>query len=107
MDPADLAGAWTTNETELSFSLDADSAFRGKLEVAPFECDLSGAVNGINPAFNLYESMVAVDCGLLRLDVEMIIAISDRYNAAGGNDLALALVIARDQELAVGATATR
>ncbi|MCY4213815.1 MAG: hypothetical protein OXF68_09340 [Gammaproteobacteria bacterium] len=106
-DASALAGAWTTSETELSFSLNADAAFQGKLEVESFECDLSGAVDGINPAFNLYESTLAVDCGLLRLDVEMIIAISDRLNAPGGNDLALALVIARDQEVAVGTTATR
>ena len=107
MDAADLAGAWTANETELDFSLDADAAFQGELKVDPFECELSGALGGINPAFNLYESMVTVDCGLLRLDVEMIVAIGDRFNSAGGNDLAVALVIARDAEVAVGTTATR
>lgn len=105
--PEGLAGAWTTTESDLSFSVNADAEFNGSLEVSSFECDLSGALEGINPAFNLYQSVVEVDCsGLIRLDVEMILAISDQLTA-GGNDHALALVIARDDEIAVGTTATR
>ena len=105
--PEALAGAWTTTESDLSFSVNADAEFNGSLEVSSFECDLSGALEGINPAFNLYQSVVEVDCsGLIRLDVEMILAISDQLTA-GGNDHALALVIARDDEIAVGTTATR
>ena len=106
-DAAALAGAWTTTDSDLSFSVDADAEFQGSLEVGSFDCDLSGALDGINPAFSLYESVVEVDCGLLRQDVEMILAISDKAEAPGGNDHALALIIARDEEVAVGATAIR
>lgn len=104
---AGLAGAWTTTDSDLSFSVNADAEFSGSLQVDSFECDLTGALEGIHPAFNLYESAVEVDCGLLQLDVEMILAIGDKPTAPGGNDHALALVIARDDEVAVGATATR
>ena len=106
-DALSLAGDWTTTDSDLSYSVGAAAEFRGSLEVANFECDLSGALGGVNPAFNLYESAVKVDCALIRLDVELIIAVSDRPNAPGGGDQALALVIARDDEIAVGVTATR
>ncbi|MCY3639613.1 MAG: hypothetical protein OXH37_01200 [Gammaproteobacteria bacterium] len=101
-----LEGDWVA-DGDLSFLVDAAAEFSGSLEVANFECDLSGALEGINPAFNLYESVVEVDCTLIRLDVELILAVSDRPNAPGGGDHALALVIARDDEIAVGVTAVR
>ena len=101
-----LEGDWVA-DGDLSFLVDAAAEFSGSLEVASFECDLSGALEGINPAFNLYESVVEVDCTLIRLDVELILAVSDRPNAPGGGDHALALVIARDDEIAVGVTAVR
>ncbi|MXW51774.1 MAG: hypothetical protein F4X81_10545 [Gammaproteobacteria bacterium] len=106
-DAVSLAGDWTTTDSDLSYSVDAAAEFSGSLEVASFECDLSGTLGGVNPAFNLYESVVEVDCTLIRLDVELIIAVSDQPNAPGGGDHALALVIARDDEIAVGVTAVR
>ena len=106
-DAAGLAGDWTTTAAGLSYSVNAAAEFSGSLSVDSFDCDLSGTLAGINPAFNLYQSAVEVDCGLLRLDVELILAVGDRPNAPGGGDHALALVIARDDEVAVGATATR
>ena len=106
-DAAALAGVWTTTGSDLSFSVDADAEFQGSLEIDSFDCDLSGVLDGINPAFSLYESVVEVDCVLLQQDVEMILAISDKAEAPGGNDHALALIIARDEEVAVGSTATR
>ena len=106
-DAAALVGEWTTG-SDLEYSVNAAAEFSGSLEVAGFECDLSGTLEGVNPAFNLYESVVEVDCtGILRLEVELILAVSDRPNAPGGGDHALALVIARDDEIAVGVTATR
>lgn len=106
-DAAALAGDWTTTASGLSFAVTAGAEFSGSLSVGSFDCDLSGTLAGINPAFHLYQSAVEVDCTLLRLDVELILAISDRPNAPGGGDHALALVIARDDEVAVGATAAR
>ena len=106
-DAAALMGDWTTT-TGLEYKVDAAAEFSGDLEVDSFSCTLTGTLAGINPAFNLYESVVDVDCGLVTLeDVELILAVSDRPNAPGGGDRALALVIARDDEIAVGATATR
>ena len=102
-----LAGNWITIGSDLSWSVNAVAEFSGSFSVDGFDCDLSGKLGGINPAFNLYQSSVAVDCALIRLNVELILAISDRPNAPGGGDHALALVIARDDEIAFGATATR
>ena len=102
-----LAGNWVTTTSGLEYSVDPAAEFSGSLSVDTFDCDLSGSLGGVNPAFNLYQSVVEVDCALVRLDVELILAIGDRANAPGGGDQALALVIARDDEIAVGATATR
>ena len=106
-DAARLAGDWTTTAASLSYSVNAAAEFSGSLSGESIDCDLSGTLAGINPAFNLYQSAVDVDCALLRLEVELILAIGDRPNAPGGGDHALALLIARDDEVAVGATATR
>ena len=106
-DAAALAGSWEAGG-DLEYSVNAAAEFSGSLSVDSFNCDLSGTLEDINPAFNLYESIVHVDCsGLLMLDVELILAISDRPDAPGGGDHALALVIARDDEVAVGTIATR
>ena len=104
-DAAALAGDWATGDLE--YSVDAAAEFNGELEVSSFTCDLSGTLVDINPAFNLYESIVEVDCSLIRLNVELILAVTDRPNAPGGGDQALALIIARDDEIAVGAIVTR
>ena len=106
-DAASLAGSWVTTDSDLSFSVSGAAEFSGELEVNPLTCELSGILEGVNPAFSLYESIVEVDCTLIRLDVELIIAVSDRADAPGGGDHALALVIVRDEEIAVGATAVR
>ena len=104
-DAAALAGEWETSGLE--YTVDATAEFSGELTAASFECDLSGTLVGVNPAFNLYESVVDVDCSLLRLDVELIFAVTDLPNAPGGGDQGLALIIARDDEIAVGAIVTR
>ena len=104
--PAALAGQWTTG-SELEYAVDAAAEFSGSLSVDSFDCDLSGALGGINPAFSLYESTVEVDCGLIRLDVELILAVADRPDAPGGGGRALALIIVPDDEIAVGAIMTR
>ena len=104
-DAAALAGEWETSG--LDYTVDATAEFSGELTAASFECDLSGTLVGVNPAFNLYESVVDVDCSLLRLDVELIFAVTDLPNAPGGGDQGLALIIARDDEIAVGAIVTR
>ena len=96
-----------TTESGLEYTVDAAAEFSGELTAASFECDLSGTLVGVNPAFNLYESVVDVDCSLLRLDVELIFAITDLPDAPGGGDQGLALIIARDDEIAVGAIVTR
>ena len=106
-DAAALAGDWETTESGLEYTVDAAAEFSGELTAASFECDLSGTLVGVNPAFNLYESVVDVDCSLLRLDVELIFAITDLPDAPGGGDQGLALIIARDDEIAVGAIVTR
>ena len=106
-DAAALAGDWETTESGLEYTVDASAEFSGELTAASFECDLSGTLVGVNPAFNLYESVVDVDCSLLRLDVELIFAVTDLPNAPGGGDQGLALIIARDDEIAVGAIVTR
>ena len=104
-DAAALAGDWETSDLE--YSVDAAAEFSGELDVGSFTCDLVGTLVGINPAFNLYESVVDVDCTLLRLDVELILAVTDLPDAPGGGDQGLALIIARDDEIAVGAIVTR
>lgn len=104
-DAAALAGDWETSDLE--YSVDATAEFSGELDVDSFTCELVGTLVGINPAFNLYESTVDVDCTLLRLDVELILAVTDLPDAPGGGDQALALIIARDDEIAVGAIVTR
>lgn len=104
-DAAALAGNWETSG--LDYTVDATAEFSGELTADSFECDLSGTLVGVNPAFNLYESVVDVDCSLLRLDVELIFAVTDLPNAPGGGDQGLALIIARDDEIAVGAIVTR
>ena len=104
-DVAALAGDWETGDLE--YSVDAAAEFSGELDVGSFTCDLSGTLVDINPAFNLYESIVEVDCSLIRLNVELILAVTDRPNAPGGGDQALALIIEREDEIAVGAIVTR
>ena len=106
-DATSLVGEWITTDSDLSFSVSGAAEFSGELEVNPLTCELSGILEGVNPAFNLYESVVEVDCTLIRLDVELIIAVNDRPGAPGGGDHALALVIVRDEAIAVGVTATR
>ena len=105
-DAAALAGQWKSGG-DLEYSVNAAAEFNGELSVDSFNCELSGTLDGINPAFNLYESVVEVDCSLIRLDVELILAVTDRPGAPGGGDQALALIVARDDEIAVGVTVTR
>ena len=105
-DAAALAGKWEAGG-DLEYSVNAAAEFNGELSVDSFNCELSGTLDGINPAFNLYESVVEVDCSLIRLDVELILAVTDRPGAPGGGDQALALIIARDDEIAVGVTVAR
>ncbi len=103
-DAAGLAGAWKTSDEDLMFSINAAAEFEGELNLGTLRCSLSGALDGINPAFNLYESNAEADCGLF--DLKVILAVGDATNA-GGNDHAIALVIARGDAVAIGATATR
>ena len=100
-DAVALEGKWETDE-KVEYSVNAAAKFSGELSVDSFNCDLSGTLDGINPAFNLYQSVIEVDCTLIRRDAELILAATDRPNAPGGNDQALALIIARDDEVAVG-----
>ena len=108
-DAAALIGDWTTTASGLEFKVNAAAVFSGSLAVESLNnatCNLLGTLEGINPAFNLYESVVEVDCTLVTLKVELILAVNDLFEAGGG-DHALALVIARENEIAVGTTATR
>ena len=102
-----LRGGWEAGAAGLSFSVGADAEFAGTLSVDSFDCELSGALRDINPAFNLYQSAVEVDCALLKLNVELILAVGDLPAKPGGGDFVVALVIARDQEVGVGVTAKR
>ena len=106
-DATALEGDWTTTNSGLSFAVDANGQFSGSLSVDSFDCDLSGALVGINPAFNLYQSTVEVDCALLRLDAQLILGIGDKADAPGGGDQAVALIMVPGDEVAVGVTATR
>ena len=106
-DTAALAGSWTTVGSDLQYTINAAADLSGSLSVDSFDCALSGTLGSINPAFNLYQGVLQVDCSAVQLDVELILAMGDRPGAPGGGDQALALVIARDDEIAVGATATR
>ena len=106
-DSAALIGSWTAGETGLSYSVGVDAEFAGKLSVDIFDCDLSGALESINPTFNLHESAVQVDCGLLKLNVKLILAVGDVPTKPGGGDFAVALLIAPDIEVGIGVFARR
>lgn len=105
-DPAALAGTWDDIDG-FSYSLDAEGNFKGSVTIAGFDCDVSGTLETINPAFNLYEGTVAYDCGILGVNAEVIGAIGDLPTSAGGGDFAGVLVIARDEEVAIGILASR
>ena len=106
-DAAALAGNWAATEGDLSFRVGDDAQFSGSLSVEGFDCDVSGTLVGVNPAFNLYQSTLEVDCVLIRLNVDLILSIGDLSSAPGGGDHALAMVIARDEEIAIGVLADR
>ena len=105
-DPGALSGRWIDNDG-VSYRLDANANFAGTVSLAGFDCDVSGTLEPINPAFNLYEGTVTYDCGLLSVNAEAIGAVGDLPTNAGGGDFAGVLVIAREEEVALGILAGR
>ena len=111
---AAIAGSWAPLDEEpdlpASFMPDATGAFMDELMIesalAPggsLDCDFSGTLSAINPAFNVYEAKPLINCTFIVFEegrVEMIVGIVGSSNMPGDGDRALVLAMIPDDHLA-------
>ena len=90
-DDADLNASFEPSDAgELDFSFEAGA----------FTCNVVGDVGPVNPAFNVYEADVIINCGLLILPpgvVDLILAVSDSPDRPGAGDHVVVLAIVHNE----------
>ena len=95
---ADLPGDFEpTTDGDLEFSFEAGSV----------DCDVTGTLGPINPAFSVYEADVEIVCFVLVIlpsSVDLILAVLDAPDAPGQASRAIALAVVHDaRKVALGA----
>lgn len=109
-DVSALKGVWrdaADSAFNLLFDMTSGGGFSGDVTVGNFNCGFEGAFEAANLTFKLYESKLRIDCAFIRVEADVVLGIRDLPAAPGGGDLAVALIIATDEEVAFGTTASR
>ena len=115
-DAPDLPGEFAVDATGV---VDALVTFEAEV-IDEIECDLSGKLGAINPAYTVYDvsriqdeegdDISVIDCGLLSFGgpeespVEMILAVMDGKDMPGiGNRAIVFILLPNDEKIALGA----
>ena len=102
---ADVDALWkpALDDADLTedFKPGADGTLAFSFTAGTFDCNVTGTIGPVNPAFAVYEADVTITCSLLILPptiVDLIVAVFDSPDSPGSGNRAIVLAIVHDEK---------